>query len=165
MGRRSEPLFYEEQKFRQARLRILTAMLPVAMSLLAILQVGFGYSFGKHPMSNVSVIGWAIFLWLVYFRLMTVKLVTEVWPDAVTIALRGLWRTNRVSIDAVQSAKVVTFDPVQDWGGYGIRANRKGRAYLAAGNQGVKLELIGGRCVLIGSQRPYELAGSIRPTS
>jgi hypothetical protein len=140
-------------------------MLPVAMSLLAILQVGFGHSFGKQPMSNASVIGWAIFLWLVYFRLMTVKLVTEVWPDAVTIAMRGLWRTNRVSIDEVRSAKVVTFDPVQDWGGYGIRVNRKGRAYLAAGNQGVKLELIGGRSVLVGSQRPYELAGSIRPTS
>ena len=59
------------------RLRILTAIPPVVMTLLAIWQVGLGHRWGKQPMSNAGVIGWAIFLWLVYLRLITVKLVTD----------------------------------------------------------------------------------------
>ena len=163
MGRRHAPLFHEEQKFRQPRLRILTAIPPVGMSLLAIWQVGLGHVWGKQPMSNASVIGWAIFLWLIYLRLMTVKLVTEVSPDAVHVAMRGLWRSNRIPAREVRSVHVVTFDAVKDWGGYGIRANQRGRAYIAGGNQGVRLELSGGRSVLVGSLRPDELAGAIRP--
>ena len=66
MPSKSEPLFYEEQPFRQLRLRILTAIPPVVMTLLAIWQVGLGHRWGKQPMSNGSVIGWAVFLWLIY---------------------------------------------------------------------------------------------------
>jgi hypothetical protein len=55
---------------------------------------------------------------------------------------------------------VVSFDPVRDWGGYGVRVTRRGRAYLAGGNQGVELET-GRGLVLIGSRRPAELARAI----
>jgi hypothetical protein len=136
------PSFYEEQPFRQVRLRILTAIPPVVMTLLAIWQVGFGHRWGKQPMSNAGVIGWAIFLWVVYLRLITVKLVTELKPGELRVAMRGLWRSYSVALSKVKSAQAVTFDAVRDWGGYGIRSTRRGTAYIAGGGEGVELEMV-----------------------
>jgi hypothetical protein len=155
------PSFYEEQPLRQVRLRILTAIPPVAMTLLAILQVGFGHRWGEQPMSNAAVIGWAIFLWIVYLRLITVKLVTELQPGELRVAMRGLWRSHSVTLSEVKSVQAVTFDPVRDWGGYGIRSTRRGTAYIAGGGEGVELEMVGGGVVLIGSRRSSELAQAV----
>jgi hypothetical protein len=159
MGAKPASLFHEEQRFRQTRLRILTAIPPVAMLLLAIWQVGLGHPWGKQPMSNASVIGWTIFLVLLYVRLNTVKLVTEVRPGELTIKLLG--RRYTIALRGVKSVRIVSFDAVHDWGGYGRRSISRGRAYIAGGNQGVELEFTIGGVVLIGSQRPDELARSL----
>jgi hypothetical protein len=154
-------LFYEEQPFRQSRLRILTAIPPAVMTLLAIWQVGLGHHWGNESMSNGSVIGWSIFLWIVYLRLITVKLVTELRPGELRIRMRGLWRSYRIPLSTVKSADAVTFDTVRDWGGYGIRSTSRGTAYLAGGAEGVELEMVSGGVVVIGSRRSDELARAI----
>lgn len=145
----------------QRRTQLLTAIPPVAMMLLVIWQVGLGHPWGKHPMSNGNVIGWTIFLWLIYLRLMTVKLVTEVRPGELFVAMRGLWRAQRIPWSSVQSARQVTFNPVRDWGGYGIRSTVKGKAYIASGTEGAQLELSGGALLLVGSQKAAELVRAI----
>lgn len=159
-------IFHEEQSFRLKRQRILLAILPVGMTLLVVWQVILGHPWGKQPMSNRSVIGWAIFLWLVYARLVTVRLVTEVRPGELAVAMRGLWRERRIPLGEIQSVKAVTYDPERDYGGYGIRTTKRGKAYIAGGNRGVRLELAKGGTVLIGSERSEELASAInRPES
>jgi hypothetical protein len=156
------PLFYEEQPFRQSRLRILTAIPPVVLTALAIWQVGFGHRWGKQPMSNAGIIGWSVFLWIVYLRLISIKLVTEVRAGEVRVKMRGLWRSYRIPLSKVKLAQAVTFDAVRDWGGYGIRSMRQGTAYIAGGgNQGVELQMVSGTVVLIGSRRAGELAATI----
>lgn len=155
------PLFHEEQRFRQTRVRFLTAIPPVAMLLLAIWQVGMGHKWGKNPMSNGALTGWTVFIWLIYLRLITVKLVTEVRPGELLVAMRGMWRSHRIYLAGVQSARVMEFDPVRDWGGYGIRSKREGTAYIAGGRNGVQLDLIKGGILLIGSQRSTELCAAI----
>lgn len=161
MAREPEPLFSEEQRFTQARLRILTAIPPVAMLLLAIWQVGLGHKWGKQPMSNSSLVFWTIFVWAIYFRLITVKLITELRPGELRVAMRGLWRSSRIQLSGVRSAKVVTFNPILDWGGYGVRSNKRGRAFIASGDQGVELEMADGGIVLVGSARAPELARAL----
>lgn len=161
MPRKPEPLFYEEQPFRQTRLRILTAIPPVALTLGAVWQVALGHPWGKQPMSDAGLIVWSIFLWLVYLRLMLVKLITEIRPGELRVRMRGLWRSIRIPLEKVKTAAVVTFDPVRDWGGYGFRSTKKGTAYLAGGGEGVELRLNSGALILIGSRRPTELAGAI----
>jgi hypothetical protein len=158
-----QTLYYEQQRFSPLRLRILTAIVPAAMLLLSILQVGFGLKWGQQ--SNGSLIGWTVFLWLVYFRLMTVKLVTEIRPGELRVALRGLWRSRKIPLSDVTEAKVVSFDPARDWGGYGIRATRRGRAYIAAGNEGVEVRTRRSGMLLIGSARAAQLAREINAQS
>lgn len=153
--------FHEEQNLRQHRTLILVAIPPVVLLLLLIWQVVLGHSWGKRPMSNGSLIGWTIFGWLVYIRLITVRLVTEVRPGELLVSMLGLWRKRRIPLAEVKSAAVVTFHPVRDYGGYGIRTTRNGVAYIAGGNDGVRLELTKGAPVVIGSRRAKELAAAI----
>lgn len=132
------------------------------MLLLLIWQVVLGHAWGKHPMSNGNVIGWTIFLWLIYVRLITVRLVTEVRPKELLVAMRGMWRSRRIRRESIQSVDILDHDPARDFGGYGIRTTRAGRAYLAGGGAGVRLNLASGEKVVIGSKRPNELAAALR---
>jgi hypothetical protein len=158
----SAAIFHEEQKFRLKRQRALLAIPPVGMALLVIWQVVLGHPWGRQPMSNNNVMGWTIFLWLVYLRLVTVRLVTEVRTGELAVAMRGLWGARRIPLGEIKSVKTVTCDPVRDYGGYGIRTTRSGKAYTAGGNRGVRLELARGGTVLIGSERPEELVSAIK---
>jgi hypothetical protein len=131
------------------------------MLVLLIWQVILGHPWGKQPASNASIIGWTLFLWLLYFRLVTVRLVTDVRPGELSVAMRGLWRERRIPLGEVKSARVVTYDPARDYGGYGIRTTPRGKAYIACGHRGVRIELAKGGVILIGSERPEELVAAI----
>jgi hypothetical protein len=154
--------FHEVQRLPRRRTAILVAIPPIGMLALLIWQVVLGHRWGKQPMSNASVIGWTIFLWLVYFRLLTVRLVTDVREGKLMVAMRGLWRARRISLSEIASAEVTSFDPARDFGGYGIRSNRQETAYLAAGNRGVRLTLSNEAHIVVGSQRAEELAAAIQ---
>jgi hypothetical protein len=130
---------------------------------LLIWQVLLGHPWGKHPMSNGDVIGWTVFVWLIYFRLITVRLVTEVRRGELIIRMRGLWRLRRVPLDHIQSVETITHNIARDYGGYGFRSIQGGKAYVANGDRGLRVTLTGGEKVVVGSQRPGELAQVLRP--
>lgn len=132
------------------------------MLLLLIWQVLLGHRWGKEPMSNGDVIGWTAFLCLIYLRLITVRLVTEVRKGELVIALRGLWRSRHVALDRIRSVDTITYHGVRDYGGYGIRSTREGKAYIAGGSRGVRVTLDGGQKLVVGSERPDELAAALR---
>lgn len=159
MGQKSGRRFYERQGLPLRRVAIALLVPPCIMLGLLIWQVVLGHPWGKQPMSNAGVIGWTLFLWVVYFRLITVRLVVEVRDKTLVVSLRGLWRARRIPLADIQSVETVTFDPERDYGGYGIRSNRQEKAYIASGNRGVRLKLAKGSTLVLGSQRSSELAG------
>jgi hypothetical protein len=151
-------VFREIQRFPLRRIAVALASPPCFMLGLLIWQVLLGHTWGKHPMSNGDVIGWTVFLWLIYFRLITVRLVTEVRQGELLIRMRGLWRLRRVPLGRIQSVESITHDIARDYGGYGFRSIRGRKAYVANGGRGVRLTLAGGEKLVVGSQRPDELA-------
>lgn len=112
-------------------------------------------------MSNANVIGWTVFLWLIYFRLIAVRLVTEVRRGELMVAMHGLWRSRHVPLDHIQSVETITHDIARDYGGYGIRSTREGKAYVAGGDRGVRVTLDKGEKLVVGSERPDELAAAL----
>ncbi len=138
------------------------AVPPLGMTALLIWQVLLGHPWGKAPMSNGNVIGWTIFLWLIYLRLITVRLVTEVRGGQLTVAMRGLWRSRRIPLSSIQSVEAIAFEPVRDYGGYGIRRMRGGTAYIADGSAGVRLTLGSRETLVLGSNRAEELERVLR---
>jgi hypothetical protein len=158
--------FHESQRVSLRRQRIALAIPPIAMLALILWQVVLHHPWGKQPMSNGSLIGWTVFLWLVYFRLITVRLVTDVRDSELLVAMRGLWRKRRIPLSEIQSVEEIGFNPERDFGGYGIRTTRTETAYVASGTRGVRLRLSSGVNVVVGSAKPDQLAGVLkgRPT-
>lgn len=138
------------------------AIPPAIFTVLAIWQAAFGHPVGNKPMSNAGLVTMAVFLWLVYLRLITVRLETVVRRARIDVRMRGFFRRRHIEADNIKSAKVIAFDPVKDYGGYGIRATRKGLVMLARGTRGVRMELKKGGAATIGSERPEELVAAIR---
>ena len=103
------------------------------------------------------LIGLALLMFVVVFLL---HMTTEVGPTDLRVWFGWAPTSPRmVPIGTVRSVEVVTYRPIADYGFWGIRAGRDGeRAFIARGNRGVRLELIDGTKLLIGSQRPEALA-------
>jgi hypothetical protein len=55
-------------------------------------------------------------------------------------------------------------DIARDYGGYGFRSARGGKAYVASGGRGVRVTLAGGEKLVVGSERPDELARMLHPS-
>jgi hypothetical protein len=154
--------FQEVQYLPQRRAAVMLALPPCGMTALLVWHVALGHPWGKQQLSDASVIGWTIVLWLIYARLLTVRLVTEIRDGEMLFALRGFWRARRIPISTITSVDVVHFDPVRDYGGYGIRVTKKGKAYIAGGEEGIRLMLKDGSEVVVGSRRAEELAAALR---
>ncbi len=91
------------------------------------------------------------------------RLETEVRQDGVYIRYVPFHRHfKRFKAEDLSEYQARTYRPLQEYGGWGIRCGRNGRAYNVSGNQGVQLALKDGRRVLIGSSKPSELETAIR---
>lgn len=157
-------IYSETQALRQWHARVVLAFPPAALVFITCRQILWHKPWGSPAVSNGGLVFLTVLLIAVYFRLITVRLVTEVREGEIAVGLRGLWKWRRIPLADVRSAEVVTYDPAADFGGYGIRSGRSATAYIASGNRGVELVLEGGRKILIGSQDPARLAGKIRET-
>ena len=90
------------------------------------------------------------------------RLVTEVTVTGVRVRLAP-WQPHgrEVRWGSVVRFAAVTYRPLRDYGGWGIRGTRRHGAYNARGDRGVFLELAGGATFVVGSQEPLELESAI----
>ena len=161
MSKRAQPVYHETQSLRRWPTGVLLALPPAALIFITCRQIIWRHPWGNPPASNGGLLFLTILLSAVYFRLMTVRLVTDLRPGALEVGLKGLWPKRTIPLETIRSARPVEYDPVSDSGGYGIRTGRLGQAYTARGNRGVQLELSNGRKILIGSQDADRLAKTI----
>lgn len=163
-------LFREIQRFRQASLWGLlgTAAFVVigVMGCGLFLQLVLGKPWGKNPVPDgvlVLIAGTAILImagivWLMY----AAHLITEVRTSGLYVKFYPFHRSSqKIDLNNVINMEIVTYRPLREYGGYGIRYGAGGKAYNVYGNRGVKLTYRGGKILMIGSQRPEELAGAL----
>ena len=97
------------------------------------------------------------------------RMTTIVTPSDVRIWFGFIPTFRRsIAIGTIARVEITQYRPIVDYGGWGIRVGRDGERVLnARGDRGVRLHLIDGSKILIGSQRPEELAlaveGALRP--
>ncbi len=156
-------IFHEVQRFRQVWLwAFLTTILLLAIYAV-ILQLAWGKPFGNNPAPDIILTAIvAIFgvAFPVFFYLM--KLTTEVRSDGLYFRFFPLHRFfHRIPWEDIKEYEVRTYSALRDYGGWGIRYGREGKAYNVSGNAGVHLELHNGDMIMIGSQRPEELASAM----
>ena len=160
--------FHEEQQFRQPWLWMLLLAMIVGVSALYLYglytQLVLGQHWGDRPMSDTGlVISAALVVGItggITVLFLKLKLITTVDPDGVHVRFFPLTRKH-IPFRNIVSSKARTYRPIREYGGWGIRFSRKGRAYNVSGNRGVQLELREGKPLLIGSQKAEQLADAI----
>ena len=92
----------------------------------------------------------------------TTNLTTEIRSDGLYVRFFPFHLSFRkVAADEIKGFGACTYSPIKDYGGWGIRYGRKGKAYNVSGNRGVQIELSNGKHLLIGSQKPEELVETL----
>lgn len=164
MNEKQDILFREEQRFNQIWILILV-LIPIGLAWYgAIQQLLLHKPFGSHPApDSILWIIWIVFGIAFPIFFFSVKLSTEVRYDGIYIRFFPFHREFRtLPFDAIKKYEVRDYSPLREFGGYGIRYGRSGKAYNVSGRRGVQLELVSGRKILIGSKNAGELAEAIR---
>ena len=94
--------------------------------------------------------------------LLQAKLITQVSPDGLFIRWYPLhFSMKKIPLENVERVEALTYHPVKAYGGWGLRRGGGGRVYNIHGDRGVKIYYVNGGHILIGSQKPDELARAI----
>lgn len=152
---RNKITYSEKQRFRQWWIWILVLISPASL-LWVILKQG---TLDIYLIALTFILGLAISLF-VY----TTGLDTEVNENGVYIRFRPFHRKWRsFEFATIQKVEAISYNPIRDYGGWGIRYGRKGKgkAYNVSGNKGVLLTIRDGAKVLIGSRDAKILAQTI----
>ena len=90
------------------------------------------------------------------------RLEVEVWADALRVAFGPLRILRKViPYEEIQAPEAVTYRPIRDFGGWGVRFRPGRTAWTVRGNRAVRLTLSGGKQFFIGSRFPHRLAERI----
>jgi Family of unknown function (DUF6141) len=156
--------FREAQHFTQWWLWIIVLGVAALAWWAFIQQIFVGKPIGDNPAPDWAV----VLIWVVFglglpFMFETLTLVVEVMPDAVRVRFRPF--TKRIiPISSISHVEARQYNALKEYGGWGIKGwSAKKMAYNVKGHWGVELTLGGDRKVLLGTQRPQELAAAIEP--
>ena len=120
-----------------------------------VVQVVLGIPWGTRPAPDTSLtliaIGMGVVLPVFFLAL---RLETVVGADALDLRYVPL-RHRRIPFGEISSARAVTYHPIREYGGWGLRWwFSRGWAWTVQGHRGVRLQLADGRRLLVGSADP-----------
>jgi hypothetical protein len=155
----SSPIYREVQRFRQVWVWVVVLVLAGLMWYATIMQIVLDTPFGGTPMPDIAlVMFWFVFGLGLPALFLFGRLVTEVRDDGIYIRFFPFhWSYRRIAFTEMKQVIVREYRPIREYGGWGIRSGREGKAYNVSGDRGVQMELVNGERVLIGSQRAEEL--------
>jgi len=161
-------IFEEIQRFNQRWLWILLILSSViGLSIFAygvIEQIVFQRPWGERPMSDTALLltsaGMAVFIIFMLYMFYTLRLITRVEPKGIFVRFYP-FPGSLLSFADVESCQARTYRPLYEYGGWGIKYGRSGKAYNISGDRGAQLVMKNSKRILIGSQRADELANTI----
>lgn len=160
-------VFTEKQKFNQPWIwigLIIMGVTTIGMFGLAFYrQIIQGKKFGNNPMSDNALIIVFILITLMFFLLILLfvfaKLTTVIDKNGVAFRFFPFqFRFTKIAWSEIESAEVITYNPIRECGGWGIKYNKKGKVFNVAGDKGLQLQLRNGKTILIGTQQSAGLA-------
>jgi hypothetical protein len=161
-GHRAPPLFREAQHFR-----VWVFWVPVAIVTVVVWWQFFEQVVRNNPQGSEPLPNWAAWLLAIVFGLgfpafaLIARLITEVRPGELSVRVFP-FRGSRIALSEVAEAEVREYVAQREFGGWGVRNGRSGKAYSAYGNIGVQLRLRDDTRILVGSQRAEELGDVLR---
>jgi hypothetical protein len=155
-------LYQEVQRLRQWLF-----VVPIAIATVVIWWAFFKQVVLQDPTGEQPLPEWLAWVLAFVFGLglpalgWSMRLITVVRPGLLWVRLSP-FRGTRIPTEEIDSAFAREYSPIREYGGWGVRVSRSGRAYNAYGEHGVQLVLRDGSRILVGSQRPEELVAALR---
>ncbi len=161
--------FSELQRFTQRWLWVLL----IAGGVVAVSVFGHGLvqqlilerPWGDRPISDSALIMVSVVVTLFVFGMIYIfwqlRLHTVVDDEGIFVRFVP-FPGSRILFSEIQSCEARTYRPLYEYGGWGIKWGRSGKAFNISGDRGVQLVMKDGKRILIGSQRADELAAAIR---
>jgi len=98
---------------------------------------------------------------LIFILFLIAKLITQIDKDGITIKFIPFHlRQIKYNWIDIESCEIRKYNPILEFGGWGVRHGFKGKAYNVKGNKGIQLQLKNGNRIMIGTQNPTE-AGEV----
>jgi len=160
---------YVEQTWAPAWVLVLlwVSCLVGAVTLIygTYVQGSLGHPFGQEPAPTWLLGGSAALCFFIplAITLIACRLEVEIRRDSMHVAfgpVRLIRRT--LGYDEITSIEAVTYRPIRDFGGWGIRFRPGKTAWTVRGNRAVRLTLASGKDFYIGSRFPHRLAERIQ---
>jgi hypothetical protein len=162
MNNSGNTIFHEVQPLRMWWVWLIL-FFPIALAWwIFIVQIVFGTPVGNNPApDDVTLIIWILVGMGLPLFAYSAKLITDVRTDEIYLNYFPL-HSRTVALSDIVSYEIRLYRPLVEFGGWGIRfGSQRKRAYTMSSNRGVELQLTDGTRLLIGSQRPEELASAI----
>jgi Ca2+/Na+ antiporter len=147
----NEKIFYKIQQFRQKwiwtilLIVLFVLFLPIISGVVSIL------------LGVILILTGFCFIWLFY----SMKLITEIKGDSIHIKFSP-FTTQIIPFSEIIKYEIRQYRPIIEYGGWGIRFNRSGKAYTVSGNIGIQIQLSAGKGILIGTQQPNEFLQAMK---
>ena len=151
--------YSETQRFRQLWIWALVTV-PAIITISSMTWAIFNtYS---NSILILTTFFCSIFLSSIVYLVYIASLDTKTTADGVYIKFRPFHhKWIQFPFESIQGATSFKYNPIRDYGGYGIRYGSKGKAYNVNGNKGVLIKFSEGNPLLIGSQKYLELSAVI----
>ncbi len=90
----------------------------------------------------------------------------EVFADHLRVSLgRVGWIRKSIAYDSIEGLEPVTYRPLREFGGWGVRGFGEKQAWTAQGNRALVLHRSDGSQIYVGADEPERLAERIRASS
>jgi hypothetical protein len=154
--------FIEEQKFTQWWLWLILILVGVLPIIGIYKQIILEEPLGDNPISDLGLIIFSVFIFLLIGLFILMKLKTKIDKDTIEMSFFPFVK-KITKWTEIKKAEVVNYGFV---GGWGIRLWTKyGTVYNVKGNKGMAIELQNGKKFLIGTQKVAEMNEIVKKAS
>lgn len=157
-------LFTESQRFRQWWVWSILAVVNGIFVFGIFKQVIGGQQFGSKPMSDTGLLIMSASMMALTVLFINFRLETIIKEDGIYVRFFPFHlKLKYYPWHSLTKCYVRQYSAISEYGGWGLRINLfgKGTAYNVSGNQGIQLEFINNKKLLIGTGKSDELTATL----
>lgn len=156
-------LFSERQYFRQWWLWALL-LIPACLVFYGLyVQLVKGVPFGNNPTNDEMLLVLAAFMLIMLVVFYFMSLQVELTRAGIRYRFFPFFGSRFIAWEEVAVAEVRQYQPIKEYGGWGLRYGSGGAAYNVSGNMGLQLVLRkNNKRILLGTQQPDALKQALQ---
>jgi hypothetical protein len=158
-------LFEEKQHFRQVWLWFILIVINGSVIYGVVKRLTVGQLFEEGYTDRTGLILTTVLTMAITILFFNLRLETIIKSDGIYVRFFPFHLTfRRYGWDSISKAFVRQYNPLGEYGGWGIRAGLfgKGRAFNVSGDKGIQLIFNNGSRLLIGTNKPEEATAVLK---